>query len=242
MEGVDVENLLPILTVSNATVNVVANPIPPDIDVNPVASDFGAVPVGGSITRTFTVRNRGARSLSVTRSSLMGMNANQFSFVSGGGAFTLTSGQSREVVVRYSPTSPGSKSAILFFLSNDPDETLFYVPLTASTAAPDIDVQPLSVDFGDVLVGSMVSRTLVIRNTGNAPLHLTQFGLDGHQNQFAYNIGLLAILDPGQSANVTVYFNPTTEGAKNASLIIHSNDPDEVAVTVSLAGRGVQGQ
>ncbi|MCI0420330.1 MAG: choice-of-anchor D domain-containing protein, partial [Acidobacteria bacterium] len=122
MEGVDVENLLPILNVSSNRVDVVAEPTPQDIDVTPTFHDYGAVVLGSSASRTFVVRNTGMQNLIVSAMSLQGANPNQFSIVSGGGSFTLAAGQSRNVVVSYNPTSPGTKSAALTILSNDPDE------------------------------------------------------------------------------------------------------------------------
>jgi Abnormal spindle-like microcephaly-assoc'd, ASPM-SPD-2-Hydin len=242
MEGKEVENLRPILTVNDQTVQVVAEAAPADIEVSPASHDYGAVNHGESGSQTFVVRNAGMQSLVVSAPRLQGDNADQFSIVSGGGAFTLAEGQSREITVSYNPTYLGTKAATLVFQSNDPDEGFFYIPLSGSVLAPDIDVQPGSLHFGEVEVGGSASRNLLITNRGTAPLVLTQFGLDGHQNQFAYNIGLLAVLEPGQSATVSVFFRPTTEGGKNANLVIHSNDPDEVSVTIPLRGTGVPRQ
>jgi len=240
MEGEDVENLLPILSASGGSVEITASAIPPDIDVSPASHDYGTVPLGSSASRTFVVSNAGTQSLVMAPVTLVGANADQFSIAAGGGPSFLAAAKSREVVVNFNPTYQGTKAAALLFRSNDPDEPFYYVTLTGSVSAPDIEVEPGSLDFGNVVVGSLMVRTLVVRNRGTAPLHLTQFGLDNHQNQFAYHSGNLAILAPGESGNIRVFFNPTTEGAKNATFVIHSNDPDEVSVTVPLKGNGIR--
>ncbi len=46
---------------------------------------------------------------------------------------------------------------------------------------------------------------------------------------------------PGATHDVVVSFNPTSAGAKSASLDIASNDPDEPTVNVALTGTGVAG-
>jgi hypothetical protein len=240
MEGDEVENLLPILIVNPSSVKVEAEKAPPDIDVSPASHDYGPVVYGRSVSRKFIVSNKGNENLTVNSITLQGTNADQFTIVSGGAPFTLASDESREVVVSFKPTSEGTKAAALVFNSNDPDELFFYVTLTGSVLVPDIHVEPSSLNFGDVPVGSTVSKTLVISNKGTAALQLTQFGLDGHQLQFAYNTGFLAFLLPGQSGNVTVSFRPSTEGPKSAKFIIHSNDPDEVSVEIPLGGNGVR--
>ncbi len=240
MEGTEVENLMPILSAGGSRVEVVAEAAPPDITVDPTFHMFGAVALGTSASHTFVVSNTGMRSLNVSSVFLSGMSADQFSIVSGGGSFTLNAGQTREVVVSFNPTTKGTKATALFFRSNDPDEFFYYVPLSGAVTFPDIVVEPTSINYGDAVLGSSVSRTLTVRNRGTATLVLSQFGLDNHQLQFAYDTGGLALLAPGQSGNIQVFFRPSTEGVKNANFIIQSNDPDTVSVTIPLSGRGIR--
>lgn len=63
---------------------------------------FGTVAAGSSVERTFTVQNTTGSTLSVSVSA-----AAPFSVVSGG-SFSLASGASRSVVVRFQPTGGGS--------------------------------------------------------------------------------------------------------------------------------------
>lgn len=240
MEGIDVENLLPITIIASGSVTVKAQGNGPDIAVTPVSHDYGIVPLGTSAYQTFVVRNEGTGSLMVLSTALGGPNANQFSIVSGRAPFALPPGGSRNLVISFNPTQQGTKAASLLILSNDPDERAFYVTLAGSVSVPDIEVTPASLDFGNVTVGSSASRTLVVRNRGTAPLILNLFGLDGHQLQFSYNSGTLAILAPGESGSIEVFFHPSTAGTKTATFVIHSNDPDEVSVQIPLSGAGVE--
>ncbi|MFQ5492502.1 MAG: choice-of-anchor D domain-containing protein, partial [Phycisphaerae bacterium] len=58
--------------------------------------------------------------------------------------------------------------------------------------------------------------------------------------QFSIDTGGGAgIIAPGATRNVQVSFNPTSLGAKSASLEIVSNDPDEATVVVNSTGNGV---
>jgi Abnormal spindle-like microcephaly-assoc'd, ASPM-SPD-2-Hydin len=240
LEGKDVENLLPILSASGGRVEVADAMTPPDIDVTPSVHAYGAVAIGSRVSQTFVIRNTGRQNLVVGGVSLAGPQANQFSIGGGGGSFTLAEGQRREVVVSYAPTSAGLKAAALLIRSNDPDESVAQIILGGSVPMPNIEVRPGSLNFGTATVGSSVSRTLVVRNTGTGILRLTLFGLDGHQNQFAYNTGFLPFLMPGRSANIVVYFRPTSTGARKAAFVIHSNDPDDVSVSIPLAGTGIR--
>jgi len=90
----------------------VGTPPPPQISVTPASQDFGAVAVGGSANRTFTVRNIGGGTLtgSASASSPFG--------VFSGSPFSLHTGGSLGVVVRFSPTATGSCTGNVSFTSN----------------------------------------------------------------------------------------------------------------------------
>ncbi|PYV03183.1 MAG: hypothetical protein DMG10_12230 [Acidobacteria bacterium] len=90
----------------------VGTPPPPQISVTPASQDFGAVAVGGSANRTFTVRNIGGGTLtgSASASSPFG--------VFSGSPFSLHTGGSLGVVVRFSPTATGSFTGNVSFTSN----------------------------------------------------------------------------------------------------------------------------
>jgi Abnormal spindle-like microcephaly-assoc'd, ASPM-SPD-2-Hydin len=242
MEGKDVERLLPLLTTSGSTVTISAQAGPPDIAVTPASFTYGAVTVGASSFQTFVVRNDGAQSLTVSSTALGGLHANQFSIEIGGGAFVLAPGGSREVVIGFKPTRTGAKMAFLNISSNDPDEHTFTVTLNGNVSAPDIEATPSSLAFGNVVAGSLVTRTFTVRNRGAGLLILSMFQLDGHQLQFSFNTATPVILGPGSSRNIVINFHPSTVGAKTAVFVISSNDPDEGTVEIPLSGNGVTGQ
>jgi hypothetical protein len=237
MEGPEVERLLPILTTVGGTVTISGQAGLQDIAVTPVSHNYGAVSVGSSAFRTFVVSNQGTQDLTVNSTTLAGLNADQFSIESGGGSFVLPPGGTREMVVGFKPTQAGAMMASLVINSNDPDERTFFVTLNGNISAPDIEVTPASLDFGNVVVGSVVTRTLVVRNVGTGILFLSMLGMDGHQLQFSYRPGLPFVL-PGQSVNIDISFHPSTVGAKSAVFVISSNDPDEGTVGIPLRGTG----
>ncbi|MFQ5865510.1 MAG: choice-of-anchor D domain-containing protein, partial [bacterium] len=106
---------------------------------------------------------------------------------------------------------------------------------------PEIAVHPTSHDFGDVIVDSTASQTFVVTNEGTAVLVVTATSLTG-ANPEQFNIdsgGAPFTLVPGDSQDVVVSFQPTSEGLKAAALQIASNDPDEDTLEVVLTGNGV---
>ncbi len=117
-------------------------PSVPDITPLPISLDFGTVMVGGWQEKLLTVKNDGAGTLNVTATTLTGANASQFAIQSGGGAFSLTTGASRNMVLRFTPTTSGNKTASLSISSNDPDENPLLVNLVGSGAGAGVPILP----------------------------------------------------------------------------------------------------
>jgi hypothetical protein len=145
-------------------------------------------------------------------------------------------------VIGFKPTQAGAKMTLLIINSNDPDERVFSVMLNGNVSAPDIEVTPTSLDFGNATVGSLVTRALVVRNLGTSPLIISMLGLDGSLLQFSFRGSTPAVLAPGQSANIPLGFHPSAAGAKTAVCVISSNDPDEGTVEIPMRGNGVTSQ
>src|SRR5262250_97566 len=83
----------------------------PDIDTAPASLAFGNVAQGSFKDLAVTVRNTGTATLNVTSTTLLGTA--EYSIMAGGGAFSLAPAATRQVTVRLTPTSLGSKVATL---------------------------------------------------------------------------------------------------------------------------------
>jgi CARDB/Cep192 domain 4/Bacterial pre-peptidase C-terminal domain len=140
----------------------------PDIAVSPTSWAYGNVAVGSTSDKIFVVSNTGNTDLNVSATSLVGTNANQFSIQSGGGAFTLAPAATRNVTVRFAPTSIGAKTASLRFASNDPDENPLDVALTGTgIQLPDLVVSALTAP-ALAAPGTVVNLANTVGNTGAA--------------------------------------------------------------------------
>jgi hypothetical protein len=155
-------------------------------DATPSATDhtdFGSSPVGTPISRTFTIENTGD-------GSLTGVN------VSVPSGFTLTSAPSATIAasdsstftVRADAASKATFSGNISIASNDSNENpyTFAITMTAIQAEMNVkgngvsiadgDATPSSgdhTDFGSTQVGTTVTRTFTIENTGDDTLTIT---------------------------------------------------------------------
>ncbi len=96
-------------------------------------------------------------------------------------------------------------------------------------------------DFGIGLEGvTRVTKSLQIRNSGSTVLEGIQVSFSG-ENAGNYSTSLSGppfTISPGGNAVFDVSFHPLSEGAKNATLRITSNDSDENPYLVNLTGTG----
>jgi hypothetical protein len=112
------------------------------------------------------------------------------------------------------------------------------------SVAPDVDVAPVALDFGDVELGRSLDLIATVTNLGDAALALTDVSLaPGSDPAFAIDptppLRLPGVLEPGGTLDVAVRFTPASAPAVAGWLEIASDDPDEPRVRVALVGSGV---
>ena len=214
----------------------------PDIDVTPSSFDFGTVTVGEFKDRSFAVANEGnSEQLIIFSTEIQGANADQFIIVSGGGGAILNPGSTKLLNVRFQPTALGPQNAVLRIESNDPNENPININISGTgSGVPEIAVNPSTVQFGTVVVGSESNRGIIVSNQGLATLEVTALEITGADaSMFSILDGAVPdMLNLLEQKTIIVGFEPTSDGDKNARLLITSNDPDQGSVEVALFGRG----
>lgn len=107
------------------------------------------------------------------------------------------------------------------------------------TPAPEIDVSPLTANFGNVTVGQNADQTVTINNLGTANLTVSTLNITNSVFSLVSPPAVPFNVTPGNSQALTVRFSPTATGAQSGNLAIGSNDADEPTVNVALNGTGV---
>lgn len=210
----------------------------PDIDVFPTSLAFGDVIVGNSRIFDVTVFNLGDADLVINDISLAGSTDYSMTNTC---PLTLTPGDFCTIIVTFTPSSAGTKSGALTINSNDPDESVLNVSLEGNGLAPDINVSPASLDFGDIMIGDSASGDVTVNNNGNADLTITLINITGTDAGDFSQTNNCVTVPAGNSCTVTVTFAPSATGLKSATLSIESNDPDTPMVNISLTGNGIAG-
>jgi hypothetical protein len=114
--------------------------------------------------------------------------------------------------------------------SSAPSPTPTPVPSSASLSAT-----PSSLGFGTQVLNSPATQTTKITNTGTVAVAITQDTIVGPG--FSVGITTPINLNPAQSVNVPVVFNPGAAGTVNGSLVLMSNGT--TVLSIPLAGTGL---
>ncbi|MFN7561287.1 MAG: choice-of-anchor D domain-containing protein [Prosthecobacter sp.] len=120
-------------TVSTPAEIAIEQPAGVNLADGAAAVSFGSA--AAPVTRTFTIRNMGGSTLSSLGATFSGAHAADFSLVTSPPA-SLSAGGSSSFTVRFSPFTPGARSASLRIASNDADENPFDIVLDGVSVTP----------------------------------------------------------------------------------------------------------
>jgi uncharacterized protein (TIGR03382 family) len=214
----------------------------PSIALVPNTLSFGSVTLGSSGSASTQVRNTGGATLTVSAITPCSGTSGEFSFTSPALPFGVAPGASASVTVTYRPADLGTDSGCLDFSSNDQASQTVSLGVSGTGVArqvPAIAVNPPSLDFGTVTIGSSASRTTAIQNTGTGPLTVTGISPGGGTSaEFSSAASTPFSVAAGQSVDVTVTYRPNDASTDTGTIVVASDDPANPSVSVSVAGAG----
>ena len=105
---------------------------------------------------------------------------------------------------------------------------------------PEIVVHPTSIDFGNLLSGQESGQeSFAVINAGDEDLIINKPAIS---NDFRFSISDSLneeyIIQPGNSVEFNIYYNPETYENNNATITIQSNDEDEEYLELPVTGNG----
>jgi len=226
---------------------------------------FATVVVGNNQDKTFRIENTGNSNLTVNSITMVGGNNTDFTAYTTSVTaipfpLTIAAGASYDFLVRFAPSAAGTRNTTLTIANNDSNENPydFLIQGTGTLVSlvdinvkgngqsiPDNSIYPSGTNwtaFGLATVGvSTVTRTFTIENLGSTALSLTgspYVTITGpHASMFTVTAqpssGSIA---GGASLTFDVTFNPSSPGAKNATIVIANNDSDENPYNFNISG------
>jgi len=155
-------------------------------------------------------------------------------------AGTVAPGQSALVTVGFDAAElcGDSYSANLHVLSNDPDSPDVAIPVTLNLlGAPDAQVAPATLAFGDVYLTQNAVLAAAVANVGCASLQVTGISIDNPV--FTADVTDPFAVAPGATQAINVTFTPVAVGPATGTLTLTTNDVAHPVLTVALTGNGL---
>jgi hypothetical protein len=212
----------------------------PAIEVSPTSIDFGndfdIVAGTPPMTQVVEVKNVGAAPLHILDLYLaQGEPSYDVSQIS---SLVLNVGATAQFTVTFDPKQPFEHPEQILIDSDDCETPTAAVEVNGVGLAPQIQVDPVTVDFGYLDVGCETTQKITISNVGNAPLilpaapsfmpsdpdDLIYFAGTDHNDPTTALTFPLELL-PGTATNVEIIYAPLDETDDNGVLTVASNDP-----------------
>ncbi|WP_162524351.1 choice-of-anchor D domain-containing protein [Halobellus captivus] len=205
-------------------IDVAATTLTPTAEVTPDPTseslNFSGVAVGGSTTNATVIENTGDAALEVDTTDAI-PSGSPFELVDSPGTITIQPEETRELPVRFSPTSPGEKNGILTVETNDPSNETIELQLRGDGERSSLTGSTGTVEYESI--GEDVSSTATVTLTNDGTEELTGLRVDSKTGsgagQFAVDSSTLPdSLDAGESTDVTIKFAPTEDGSHAATV------------------------
>lgn len=204
--------------------------------------DYGILAPCRDSVLTLKITNTGQVPVEIRSMQIKGADAGLFSFVSPFTPVTIDVGESYDIEIIFSPetTSDGTKTAEVEFTAfYNNKETIYTANLTGKRLSGILSV-PEPLDFGNVIIGKTLTKSLKITNNGQQPILIT--GLQQAKpnvyeiSSFTPNLSLA----PGESTDIVITFKSLAEGCVFDTLIFNFTFSDcNDSKPVPLSGCGI---
>ncbi len=143
------------------------------------------------------------------------------------GKRALNPGEKTEMKVTFNTAgAPGPFRKRITMTTNAPGQEEIQLSMTGNVReAPGakIQVNPRKGDFGTVQAGSTARLQYTVTNTGTLPLFLKRVFSQESKHIYSDWTAVEMVIDPGQSAVITIEITPQKPGVYSERLVIVSN-------------------
>ncbi|RYD57597.1 MAG: choice-of-anchor D domain-containing protein [Sphingobacteriales bacterium] len=191
----NVERCTMTVTITGPEINITGNNNTiVDGDNTPATSDntdFGSVTTGGTVTKSFVIKNAGTTNLVINSVGITGVNASSFAIPSATYPVTITPGNVYTVNASFMPVTLGSYSAVLNVNNTDCDESAYEFAIAGTGICPQLTASVTgttavcpganaAINFGGqannvvtYAVNGGANQTITLNGAGSASLTVT---------------------------------------------------------------------
>jgi hypothetical protein len=217
-----------------ATIGLTGMGTQASITANPSSASFN-VAMGNKNSQSITLTNSGNATLTFSQVTVTGTG---FSVTGLSTTTTIAAGGNASFSVAFAPTSQTTvQGSIALATNGSPSQLTIPLSGTGATTTTQLGSSPTSLAFGTVNLNTTNSLKSVLTNTGNTNVTISNVTVAG-TGLSASGVPIGLVLQPNQTASLTVTYAPTVNGSlAGASVTISSNASP---VTIGVTGTGAQ--
>lgn len=228
---------LPCPSCDDVTVPLTGTGVTALLSVTPAdCLDFGEVNPGSRVTKSFSLANAGQRALHVLDATLA-QTGDVFTLGTTA-PLTVPGTGTSAIEVTYAPTGLTRDEATLTITTDTARSPRVPLCIKGSGGGPDLSLSPDRLAFGQVAVGTTLTRNVRVANVGvgTTPLVVSRAFLRSTSGSSFSVAAATLSLAAGRTGNVAVTFAPTAAGDAADTLVLETNDADSPVREIPLTG------
>jgi hypothetical protein len=211
-----------------------------------VAVDLGNTPLNTELIQTFTIKNIGGASLTLTGTP--SVTGSGFSLRNSFGKTFLSPGAITTFQVKLDGSQAGNFTGNVSFANDDSNKNPYNFSIKGTVTTPKIEVEVLegtipisnlsknsTTNFNVTMVDNPVTKTFQIKNTGNADLTLIPPNLSGTGFSLVNSFDATTLL-PGETTTFKIQLDALTGGDFNGKVTFSHNDTSNSPFTFAIQG------
>jgi Abnormal spindle-like microcephaly-assoc'd, ASPM-SPD-2-Hydin/Beta-propeller repeat len=185
--------------------------------------------------KNFALKNNGTTPLTINRIYVMGANASDFTQTNTCGN-AIAAGAKCTIAVSFSPSALNLRQAALVISDSDPASPQAVALGGYGTV---VLFSPTKLSFGNQSVGTSVSQSVTLTNTGKAALKIISISVTGSDAEdFSQTNNCGTGIPASGQCTITVTFRPTATGRRTAAVAVKDNGGGSPQ-GVPLTGTGI---
>jgi hypothetical protein len=218
-----------------ATISLSGTAMQAQVSASPTSLAFSGVVLGNNSSQTVKLTNNGNATLTFSNIAVSGAGISITGLTT---SSTIAAGASLTFNAVFAPTVAGAASGSVQLTTNGtPSSMTINWTGTGVASTQTLSANPTSLSFGTQTVNTSASQTSTLTNTGNANVMISAVTTTG-AGFSASGVTNGMILTPGQTATLTVTFDPTTAGAVTGASVSVVSNATNTPTTVGLSGTG----
>jgi hypothetical protein len=220
---------------SPLTINFTGTGAQPGLSISPTSFAFGSVVDGQTKSQTFTLKNTGGTSLTISQVSVSGAG---YSLNGLPTPSTVAAGASVTFNALFAPTTAGSLPGTITITSNAPGSpSTIALSGTGVAGTVVLSANPTSLAFGNVNAGTTSSKSVTLTNSGTGNVTISQVTVSA-KDVTTGGVTTPVTLTPGQTQTLNVAFKPTVAETVSGNITVANSLGTNTVISVS--GTGLQ--